>query len=64
VADIDEVAAGMARAPLQSKLSNEQTATGVVYSSAGMGIHGLGYVQARTLFGVPCPVIEVLHDRR
>jgi hypothetical protein len=54
----------MARAPLQSKLSNEQIATGVVYSSAGMGIHGRGYVQARTLSGVPCPVIEVLHDRR
>jgi hypothetical protein len=64
VADIDEVAAGMARAPLQSKLSDEQIATGVVYSSAGMGIHGRGYVQARTLSGVPCPVIEVLHDRR
>ena len=42
VADIDEVAAGIARAPLQLKLSDEQIATGVVYSSAGMGIQGRG----------------------
>jgi threonine dehydratase len=88
-ADIDEVAARIARVvartPLQFserlsevlvKLSDEQIAAGMVYSSAGdqaqgfamacrsMGIHGRGYVQAKTVTGVPCPLVEVLHDRR
>ena len=58
------------------KLSDEEIATGVVYLSAGdqaqgfamacrsMGIQGRGYVQATTLTGDPCAVVEVLHDRR